>query len=68
MINWIVRWWHARQRALDLKILWPQCCRAAPDLEHAKAAFAFHAYHDKAWRELGEGGIFRFIDRLEETK
>lgn len=57
-------WWHARQRQIDLDILWPICVRGANDLDHAKAAFAVHAFNDPAWRELGEE-LFNFIDRLE---
>ena len=57
-------WWHARQRQIDLDILLPICVRGANDLDHAKAAFAVHAFNDPAWRELGEE-LFNFIDRLE---
>jgi hypothetical protein len=60
----IVAWWHARQRRIDLDILWPICRREANDLDHAKAAFAVHAYRDPAWLELGEDDLFAFIDRL----
>jgi hypothetical protein len=59
----IAAWWHARQRRIDLDILWPICRREANDLDHAKAAFAVHAYHDPAWLELGDD-LFPFIDRL----
>jgi hypothetical protein len=59
----IVAWWHVRQRRIDLDILWPICRREAKDLDHAKAAFAVHAYHDPAWLELGDE-LFPFIDRL----
>jgi hypothetical protein len=59
----IVAWWHARQRRIDLDILWPICRREANDLDHAKAAFAVHAYHNPAWLELGDE-LFPFIDRL----
>jgi hypothetical protein len=41
-----------------------QSWREANDLDHAKAAFAVHAYHDPAWLELGEDTLFAFIDRL----
>ena len=56
--------WRRRQRQIDLDILWPICVRGANDLDHAKAAFAVHAFNDPAWRELGEE-LFNFIDRLE---
>jgi hypothetical protein len=60
-------WWNARRRKIDLDILWPICLERANDLDHAKAAFAVHAFNDPAWQELGEDAIFRFIDRLERV-
>ena len=49
MMRWLFDWWHARQRAIDLKILWPSCRDQAPDLDTARTAFRWHAMHDKAW-------------------
>jgi hypothetical protein len=57
--------WHAYQRRIDMKILWPVCVREASDLDHAKAAFALHCYNDPAWQCLGEDAVFEFIDKLE---
>ena len=65
MITGLIRWWQARQRAIDLQILWPSCRRVAPDLDTARRVFAHHAFRDKAWRALGEDEIIRAIDRLE---
>ena len=65
MIGGIIRWWHKRQRDIDLQCLWPSCCELAPDLDHAKMAFAMHAFHDHAWMEMGESNVKAFIDRLE---
>jgi hypothetical protein len=64
MMRWLLNWWHERQRAIDLQILWPSCRDLAPDLDHARAAFAVHAFHDRAWMSLGEDEIIRRIDRL----
>ena len=61
----IQNWWHARQRRIDMDILWPICLREARDLDHAKAAFAVHALHDSAWMCLGEDAVIAFIDRLK---
>jgi hypothetical protein len=61
----ILALWRARQRAIDLKILWPICKQGAPDLDHAKAAFAYHAFSDPAWLCLGEEAIVEAIDKLE---
>ena len=58
-------WWRARQRRLDTQILWPICVQGANDLDHAKAAFAMHAFNDPAWLELGEDEIIQVIDRLK---
>jgi hypothetical protein len=60
----IASWWRARQRRIDIEILWPLCARGANDLDHAKAAFAVHAFNDPAWAELGEDRIFAVIDAL----
>jgi hypothetical protein len=65
MIIWISRWWNARRRRIDLEILWPACKAQAVDLDHAKAAFAVHAYADSAWADLGKQDIYDFIDGLE---
>lgn len=63
--RFILAMWRRRQRKIDLEILWPICVRGANDLDHAKAAFAVHAFNDPAWLELGEDAIFQFVDRLE---
>lgn len=64
MIKWVIDYWRTRQRTLDLQILWPQCLAFAPDLDHAKAAFAMHAFNDHAWLCLGEPEIIRRIEAL----
>jgi hypothetical protein len=61
----ILAWWHKRQRAIDMEILWPICLEESRDLDHAKAAFAYHAMHDRAWTCLGEERVLAFIDSLE---
>ena len=43
MINFIINKWHKRQRSIDIAILWPSCKKLAPDIDHARAAFTFHA-------------------------
>ena len=64
MIRWLIDKWYARLRRIDLDILWPTCREQAPDLDHARAAFAVHAFHGRAWLWLGEDEIIRQIDRL----
>jgi hypothetical protein len=63
-MKWIINWWHKRQRDIDLAILWPSCRDLAPDLDHAKAAFAAHAFQDAAWLSLGEDEIIHRIGEL----
>ena len=65
MFRWLLGKWYARCRAIDLEILWPTCCEMAEDLDHAKMAFAAHAYHDDAWLFLGGAEIYRIIDGLD---
>ena len=57
-------WWPARQRAIDLQILWPACKEGTSDLNYARAAFATHVFHDPAWLRLGEDKIIRIIGEL----
>lgn len=64
MIRWLQRWWWARQRAIDMEILWPQCKRLAADLDHAKAAFAVHAFNDAAWVRHYQYDLYKVIDAL----
>ena len=65
MLNWLLAPWHWTQRRIDLQILWPSCRDQAPDLDHAKAAFMWHAMHDHAWLVLGEAEIIRRIGALK---
>jgi hypothetical protein len=64
LVALIMNWWWARMRRIDLEILWPTCKREARDLDHAKSAFAYHAYNDRAWLCLGEDALFAAIDEL----
>jgi hypothetical protein len=60
----IVELWRARQRKLDVQLLWPLCKQSADDLDHAKAAFFMHAMSDPAWLCLSEEEIIAQIDQL----
>jgi hypothetical protein len=63
--RWLRNLWWARQRAVDMAVLWPVCKEEAPTLEYAKAAFAVHAFRDPAWiRYYGEDGLRVYIDAL----
>jgi len=64
-VNWLYGLWYARLRKIDLNVLWPACKQQARTIDDAKAAFAVHAYHDRAWLFLGVDEVFRRIDRLK---
>jgi len=67
---------YAITRRIDRDILWPACKTEAlrrrsemgwslqDALNHAKAAFAVHAFKDAGWQWLGDEEIQRRIDRL----
>jgi hypothetical protein len=64
MRRWILGKWYARLRRIDIDILWPICRTKATDIDHARAAFALHALHDRAWLFLGEEKAIELIGRL----
>ncbi len=64
MIDWLLDWWHKRQRTIDIQILWPLCKEHAQNLDQARAAFAVHALRDEAWLCLGEDETCRRIDEM----
>lgn len=53
MISWLRDRWYARQRHLDLELLWPAIRRHESDLSRARAAFGFHCLMTPAWYSLG---------------
>jgi len=63
-MKWLRNWWWARQRAIDLQILWPICKEKAVDLDHAKAAFMVHAINDPAWVHFYDEKLWSVVDRL----
>ena len=65
MFGWLVALWHSIQRDIDRKALWPSCKEMAEDMHQARAAFALHAFHDRAWLALGHDEIIRQIEALE---
>jgi hypothetical protein len=58
-------WWAARQRAVDLEILWPICKQQAFDFDEARYVFAIHAISDPAWLRLPAEEIKRIIGELQ---
>lgn len=65
MIALLIKWWHRRQRAIDLAILWPTIRDRASDLNTARLAFAYHAIRDHAWHDFSVDEIVAIVDKLE---
>lgn len=65
LLGWFARSWRYRQRAADLKILWPVCRTAAPSLDVAKAVFAMHVLRDRAWTDdYTKDELLAFVDSI----
>lgn len=66
LIRAIQEWWWARQRKIDMELLWPSIKKLCNgDLVAARAAFAVHAFNDPAWVRHYEESLYSFIDALE---
>jgi len=68
MIRRIIRrWWHKRQRAIDIDCLWPMCKeQAAGDLHTAHEMFFLHAWNDEAWHtHYGDSDLWQTIQRMK---
>jgi hypothetical protein len=61
-MNWLIEWWHRRQRLADLTILWPSIRDQASDFERAKQAFRLHAYCDRAWNGISGPDIDAMLE------
>ena len=64
VIRWFLGLWYARLRRIDIELLRPTCRDQARNIDHAKAAFAVHAFNDRAWLFLGHDKIIEIIDGL----
>ena len=64
-MNVLLRWWRARQRRVDLSILWPVCKEQAGDIDRARAAFYMHAINDTAWTsDYSEDELISYVGTL----
>lgn len=71
-----IDWWRrlrrynrARNRALDVDVLWPQILRNARGLAEAKNMFLVHAQSDPAWyKEMSNKEIADFVDVMESPR
>lgn len=50
-MKFLRNYFHARQRKVDLQILWPALKDAANNLEEARAGFFLHAMEDRCWTD-----------------
>ncbi len=58
--------YYQKQRKYDVDILWLAIKNQSPnDINHAKAAFALHCFHDSAWLYLGNDEISKQIGELQ---
>lgn len=64
MLKRIRAWWRARQRRIDIEILWPSCLLASGNLWDARAVFALHTRMDPAWSDLREDEVCQIIEKL----
>lgn len=65
MIRAIQRWFWARQRAADLRILWPVCKDKAPTLDTAREVFMLHCLWSPCWVREYEDRLFEVVSKLE---
>ena len=64
-MKWLMNLWHATNRKTDMLTLWPACKDHAESLDHAKAAFYFHASNDPAWtNHYTEEELIAYVDEL----
>lgn len=64
-MSWLFKWWRAMQRRTDMSTLWPTCVKYSDDLDHARAAFYFHASNDPAWtKDYTEQELIEFTRQL----
>ncbi len=65
LLKLLRNWYWEQQRHYDLGFLWLECKAQAPNLDHARAAFAIHAFHDACWFEYyGEQQLIDIIGKL----
>jgi hypothetical protein len=65
VLTYVSGLWKARQRQLDIKILWPACKKQADSIEKARRVFLYHALSDSAWSVFTDQEIINIIGNLE---
>ena len=58
-------WWRKRQRAIDVRFLWPEIMARSASMKIARQAFVEHVAYDLAWTEdFTYSEIVAYVDRL----
>jgi hypothetical protein len=61
----VLGWWRARQRAIDVDVLWPAIAKNAQCPTAAREAFKLHARMSRAWDGFGAAELDALIRRLQ---
>jgi hypothetical protein len=64
-MRWLLKWWHRRQRDIDIQMLWPSFKNQAADMTRARTAFECHTSRDRAWLCLSDEEYYKIIDNLK---
>lgn len=63
-MKWLRRLWKARQRQIDLVILWPSVREQAGTLDDARLCFRVHMEMDPAYSDLTQDERDRYAGEL----
>lgn len=65
-LRWLYNLWWARQRRVDLALLWPACKERTRCLADARRVFAAHTFQDPCWiRYYGKRRLMDVIGKLK---
>ncbi len=64
MIAWLRKLWWAKQRAIDMQVLWPACKANASSLDASHQAFMVHAIVSPCWVRVYEGKLWAEVRKL----
>lgn len=56
---------HARQRKIDVDMLWPKIKELTRDLDHAREVFLIHAMIDPAWKDFQYLDLIAFVRTMK---
>ena len=64
-MRFIQNWWWKRQRAIDMKILWPAMKEHAKSIHAARRVFMMHAVSCPCWTRHYKEGLWTHITGME---